>query len=341
MNRILVTGSEGYIGSVLVPMLLERGYDVTGLDTCFYSEGNLTGASPLSYDLIKKDVRDVEQDDLKNFDAIIHLAALSNDPLGKLSDSLTMDINFHASVRLAELAKRAGVERFIFASSCSLYGQSDHVLTEEDLSNPQTAYGKSKIMAEQGLSGLADDAFSPIFMRNATAFGISPRMRFDIVVNNLTGYAKTTGRIQILGDGTPWRPLVHVRDISSACIQVLKAGRSQIHNQAFNIGDSAENFQIKTIAEKISEEFRDCAVTIAQENAGDTRNYIVSFDKVKQHLGFQIEMPLVRGIRGIKQVYDKIELDRNMFDDRLYTRLKQIEWLLEQNKLNSELRWQL
>lgn len=339
IRKVLVTGSEGYIGSVLVPILLEEGYDVTGLDACFYSEGNLTGETLSPYPLIKKDVRDVKLNDLRGFDSIIHLAALSNDPLGKLDESLTFDINCNASVRIAELARKSGVQRFIFASSCSLYGQSDKVLTEEGPSNSQTAYGKSKILAEQGLSKLADDNFSPVFMRNATAFGISPRMRFDIVVNNLTGFAKTTGKIQILGDGTPWRPIVHVKDIAQVCIAALQAKRDQIHNQAFNVGDNKGNYQIRTIAEKIQQQFPDCSVSIAQENAADSRNYIVSFDKVKHQLGFHPQISLDEGIHEIKTVYDHICLNYETFSHRLYTRLNQIEWLIEKGFISSTLHW--
>lgn len=336
-KKILVTGSEGYIGSVLVAFLISEGYEVSGLDTCFYSEGNLTGEDRVCYDLTVKDIRSVESADLEGFDAVVHLAALSNDPLGKLDPSVTYDINCNGAVRVAEFAKRAGVERFIFASSCSLYGQSDRVLTEESESNPQTAYGRSKIMAERELSKLADESFSPVFMRNATAFGISPRMRFDIVVNNLAGFAKTTGQIMILGDGTPWRPLVHVGDISRACGAILKADREAIHNQAFNVGDNGENYQIRTIAEYVQKSFAGCSISIAQDDAGDSRNYAVSFDKINERLGFQIATPLAEGIESIREVYERIDLDREVFEHRLYTRLKQIEWLMSNDMLSEDL----
>ncbi len=336
-KKILVTGSEGYIGSVLVPWLLSEGYEVAGLDACFYSEGNLTHEVPVAYELVVKDIRDAEAADLEGFDSVVHLAALSNDPLGKLNASVTHDINCRGAVRVAELAKIAGVERFVFASSCSLYGQSDKVLTENSASNPQTAYGRSKIMAERELSKLADDSFSPVFMRNATAFGISPRMRFDIVVNNLTGFAKTTGQIKILGDGSPWRPLVHVQDISRACVAILNANRESIHNQAFNVGDDAENYQIKAVAEQVQKSFRDCSISIGQSDAGDTRNYAVSFTKINEQLGFRVETPLADGIEGIRHVYERISLDKEVFEHRLYTRLAQIEWLLRNQLIDGSL----
>ena len=338
MKKILVTGSEGYIGSVLMPMLIEEGYDVTGLDTCFYSEGNLMNTNLLQYELIQKDIRDITAGDLEGFNAIVHLAALSNDPLGKLDENLTYQINYLASVELAKNARLAGVERFIFSSSCSLYGASDKVLTEEDKANPQTAYGKSKILAEEEISALADKNFSPVYLRNATAFGISPRMRFDIVVNSLTGFAKTEGVIKILGDGTPWRPLVHVKDICKAIIYSLQAPAVTIRNQAFNIGSSKENYQIKTIAERIKEVYPECEIEIMAKNAGDTRNYMVSFDKAEKLLKFKPDYSLDVGIKEIAAAYEKCNLTKLIFDSRLYTRLKQMEYLISEGKLTPDLR---
>jgi len=341
MNKVLVTGSEGYIGSVLVPILINEGYDIVGLDTCYYSEGNLNNTQFPKYDLINKDIRDIEENDLKDKDyfAIVHLAALSNDPLGMLDEQLTYDINYKASENIAKLAKYAGIERFIFASSCSLYGQGGkNALTEESPNNPQTAYGKSKVLAEQKISKLADNNFSPVFMRNATAFGFSPRMRFDIVVNSLSGFAKIDNEIKILGDGKPWRPLVHVQDICKAIISVLSAEKNIIHNQSFNVGDNNENYQIRTIADKVKGYFPDCNISIAKKNAGDTRDYNVSFNKLNDELNFQCSWSLDKGIDELKREYDASKLDRDKFEGRLYTRLKQINYLLKNNMVDTKLR---
>jgi nucleoside-diphosphate-sugar epimerase len=323
----------------MMPMLLSEGFDVVGLDVCFYADGNLTGAKLPSYRIIRKDVRDVVPKDLEGIDAIIHLAALSNDPLGFLDENLTFDINYRGSVRVAEAAREAGVKTFIFASSCSLYGFADKILTEEDGANPQTAYGKSKVMAEEAISHLATDSFSPTFMRNATAFGVSPRMRFDLVVNSLAGYAQTEGEIKILGDGTPWRPLVHIRDITAACIAVLRQEKEVVHNQAFNVGDSRENYQIKTIAEHIKKYYTRCKVSIAQKDAGDTRNYRVGFAKLRDRLQFEVAVRLDDGIAEIYKAYTEIPLTSALFEDRLYTRVKQIQCLLREKRIDSALRW--
>lgn len=340
MKKVLVTGSEGYIGTVMMPMLIEEGFAVEGLDACFYDDGNLNNTTFPTYPLTKKDVRDVTKEDFegKDYYAVVHLAALSNDPLGMLDEQLTYDINYKASVEIARLAKEAGVERFVFASSCSLYGQGGNkALTEEDPSNPQTAYGKSKIMAEEEISKLADDNFHPTFMRNSTAFGFSPRMRFDIVVNSLSGYAKVDKQIKILGDGKPWRPLVHVKDICGAVIHVLKSDASLIHNQAFNVGDTDENYQIKSIAEHVQKYFDDCEISIALDDAGDTRDYNVSFKKLNDQLGFKVSHTLDQGIEDLKAEYDAVALDEQ-FQHRYYTRLKQIQHLLDNGIVDNNLR---
>ena len=338
--HILITGSEGYIGTVLTNMLISQGYTVTGVDSCFYEEGNLDKTSFLKYNLIRKDIRSLDISDLKDkgYDAIIHLAALSNDPLGTLNEQLTYDINYHASVKLAKLAKKAKIKRFIFSSSCSLYGAGEEEqLTEESQANPQTAYGKSKILAEKDIGALADEDFSPTFMRNATAFGFSSRMRFDIVVNNLSGYAIVENEIKILGDGKPWRPLVHVRDICQAFILVLNSSQNKIHNQAFNIGSTQENYQIKTIAKHI-QNFTNCNISIKHDNLGDSRDYNVSFSKIQDLLGFNVEYPLDLGIQELLQKYTDIHLGEEFYH-RYYTRLQQINYLLQNNKIDSELFW--
>ena len=286
MKNILITGSEGYIGSIMVPFFIEKGFNVVGLDSSFFSEGNLNQTYLPRYKLIKKDIRKVELIDLDGIDAIIHLAGLSNDPLGMLNEKLTYDINYHASVRLAELAKRSKIDRFIFSSSCSLYGKGDgNALTEEGVQNPQTAYAKSKVLTEEALVKMADKKFCPTYMRNATAYGISPRMRFDLVVNNLSGFAHATNEIRIMGDGTPWRPLVHIRDITQAFYLALMADRNKVWNQAFNVGKSSENYQIKSIAEIVKMRYPNCDIKIMQKNAGDNRDYNVSFSKIETVLG--------------------------------------------------------
>ena len=340
-NKILVTGSEGYIGSVLMPMLIDNGYDVVGLDACYYSEGNLNEYVFPSYNLINKDIRDIEEKDLKGkgYSAIVHLAALSNDPLGTLNEQLTYDINYKASAKLAIVAKKVGIKRFIFASSCSLYGAGgSQALIEDSPSNPQTAYGKSKVYAEQAISKLAEENFSPVFMRNATAFGFSPRMRFDIVVNSLTGYAKIDNEIKILGDGKPWRPLVHVKDICRSIIAVLEAKKKLIHNQAFNIGDNKENYQIKMIAKKVKKYYPSCDISIAMEDASDSRDYNVSFNKLNNVLRFNRVWSLNNGIEELKNQYEVTNLDKERFEGRLYNRLKQINYLIKNNILSNTLR---
>jgi nucleoside-diphosphate-sugar epimerase len=246
--RVLLTGHKGYIGTVLVPMLLEAGHDVFGLDSDLF-ENSTFGNGIQAIPEVRKDIRDVEISDLQGFDAVLHLAGLSNDPLGNLNPNLTYEINHAASVRLAELSKQAGISRFIFSSSCSNYGAGgEDWLTEESAFNPVTPYGESKVKVEQDVSKLADDDFSPTFLRNATAYGVSPRLRFDLVLNNLVAWAFTTGRVYIKSDGTPWRPIVHIADISRAFIAVLHAPREIVHNDAFNVGRNEDNYQIRDLA---------------------------------------------------------------------------------------------
>jgi nucleoside-diphosphate-sugar epimerase len=340
MKHILVTGSEGYIGTIMVKKLLENNFQVTGLDSCFFENGNLDNSTKLNYKLIKKDIRDIKLEDLlnQNYYAIIHLAALSNDPLGMINEQLTYDINYKASVDLAKLAKEANIKRFLFSSSCSLYGDGKgNILDETSESNPQTAYGKSKILAENEISKLADEKFSPTFMRNATAFGFSPRMRFDIVVNSLTGFAKVENEIKILGDGKPWRPLVHVDDICKAFLFALNEKKENIHNQAFNVGSDKENYQIKEIANHIKN-FSGCNISIAKTEANDTRDYNVSFKKIQTQLNFDIDFSLDKGISSLLEEYQKIQL-KDDFYHRYYTRLSQIKHLLDNKKIDKELRW--
>jgi len=338
--NVLVTGSEGYIGAVLRDVIREHGHNVTGLDAGFFNECDFHKA-PTTIPLIQKDVREIEEADLSGFDAIMHLAALSNDPLGALDATLTDAINTRASLRLAELAQRAGVERFIFASSCSLYGQgASEGLTEDAPFNPQSAYARSKVEVEAGLQTLADDRFSPIYMRNATAFGLSPRQRFDLVVNNLAGWAFVENRIMLTSDGSPWRPLVHIRDISRAFLCALEAPREVVHNQAFNVGSTKSNFQIATLARMVARHFNDCEVVLGKGD-GDTRTYNVDFTKIRTRLpGFQdCEISVEDSIAELKAAFEELAFTDEHFHSRLYTRLKQIKHLQEAGRLDEQLFW--
>lgn len=338
--KVLVTGSEGYIGAVLCPMLEERGHEVTGLDTGYFLDCDF-GAPPEPVPLIRKDLRQVEASDLEGFDAVCHLAALSNDPLGDLAPHLTHDINTSASIRLAEHAKAAGVRRFLFASSCSLYGQGAEAgLTEEAPANPQTPYAHSKIDLERALHGLADDGFSPVYLRNATAFGISPRLRFDIVVNNLCGWAWTTGKIQMSSDGSPWRPLVHVRDIARAFRCALEAPVESVHDQAFNVGSTENNLQIRDIAYKVQAQLPECEVVFGASD-GDTRTYNVDFGKIESRLPEfgRAAITVDHAIAEFIEAFERLELREEDFQGRRFTRLRQIKHLQDAGRLDAELYW--
>jgi len=338
--KVLLTGSEGYIGAVLREYLRLNKHEVIGFDTGYFNECNF-GAPPRPIPLIEKDLREVERGDLEGFDAIMHLAALSNDPLGDLAPGVTEDINTGGSLRLAELAKAAGVRRFLFSSSCSLYGAgATKGLTEEAPANPQTPYARSKIDCEQALMALADDSFSPTYLRNATAFGVSPRLRFDIVVNNLCGWAWTTGQIRMSSDGAPWRPLVHVKDICKAFICALEAPREAIHNEAFNVGSSANNVQVRDIAYKVQQQMPECEVIFGNSD-GDTRTYNVDFTKIESRLpGFQqADYSVDQAITEFLEAFQELSLREEDFQSRLYTRLRQIKHLQETGRLDTRLHW--
>ncbi|MFH5885727.1 NAD-dependent epimerase/dehydratase family protein [Halalkalibaculum sp. DA3122] len=341
--KVLVTGTDGYIGSILGPYLIDRGHQVTGLDTGFYRSGwlyNGNGSAETYPTYINKDLRDIQLEDLEGYDAVVHMAELSNDPLGQVNPEITFKINHKGSVRIAELCKQAGIERFVYTSSCSVYGVGDDSYkTEESELNPQTAYAECKTLVERDVTKLADDTFSPTFLRNATAYGASPRMRFDIVLNNLSGLAWTTGVIKMISDGQPWRPLVHVRDICKAIGCALDAPREAVHNQIFNVGDTSENYRVKEIAEIVGEVFTGCEVTFG-DSGGDNRSYRVSFDKINENLpGFSCEYDAKRGAEELYEVFSKIELDPDLFNDRPYTRLKQLTFLLETEQVDEELFW--
>jgi nucleoside-diphosphate-sugar epimerase len=338
--RICVTGSNGYLGSMLVPGLMRLGYEVVGLDTNFYSDRSLyrDGArAPLT---IVADLRQVEQSDLEGFDAVVHMAELSNDPVGQLAPDITYDINHLASVRLAEMAKHAGVKRFVYMSSCSVYGiASDDFVDEESPLNPQTAYGKCKVLVERDLKAMADASFSPTFMRNATAYGASRSMRFDIVLNNLAGLAWTTKQIAMTSDGTPWRPLVHGLDICQAIIAALQAPVEAVANQVFNVGDTEHNYRVREIAEIVGEVFPGCKVTFGPPSP-DNRSYRVSFEKIRNHLpGFKCRWDARRGARQLLDLFRRVEMTEDVFQCRTFTRLKQIEYLIRTGQIDDRFFW--
>jgi nucleoside-diphosphate-sugar epimerase len=335
--KVLVTGHHGYIGSVLVDVIARAGHDVVGLDTNLF-EGADFGPERLSVDGVRKDVRDVEIGDLAGFEAVIHLAALSNDPLGHLDEANTYDINHLASVRLARLAKASGVERFLFASSCSLYGVAgDTMLTEEAAFNPITAYGRSKVLVEQDLTRLADDSFSPTYLRNATAYGVSPRLRADVVVNNLVAAAHTTGEVTIQSDGTPWRPLVHIEDISRAFLAVLEAPRALVHDQAFNVGSSAENYQVRDIADIVERVVPGCRIKYMEGGGPDPRCYRVNCDKIARTLSFQTQWTVARGVEELYAAAIANGLTAETLQG--FFRLNTIRRLMQAGGLDASLKW--
>jgi nucleoside-diphosphate-sugar epimerase len=339
--RVLVTGHHGYIGSVMVPLLLETGHEVVGLDTGLYEACGF-GAGAAEVADIRLDIRDVEPRHLEGIEAVVHLAALSNDPLGDLDRQLTYDINHGASVRLARAARRAGVERFLFASSCSLYGASgtDTPLIEEAPFNPVTPYGESKILVERDVSRLATDTFSPVFFRNATAYGVSPYLRVDIMVNNLVGYAVTTGEVLIKSDGSPWRPLVHVEDICRAFVAALGVDRMRTHNHAFNVGLSEENFRVREVADMVEAVVTDSRVEYAPGASADARDYRVDFSKIQRVLPeFRPRWTVRKGVEELYEAYRRYEMTADEFLVGRYVRLAEIKRLQGQDRLNDQLRW--
>jgi len=340
--RVLVTGYLGYIGTVLTPYLADLGYEVWGYDTGYYAECLLGKAVKNEINgRIRKDIRKVEIGDIRGVDSIVHLAALSNDPTGELNPGLTQEINTGGALRLAGVAREAGVKKFIFSSSCSIYGQSEEkALTEESPFNPQTAYARSKVDTETGLRKLATANFSPVYLRNATAYGFSSRLRFDLAVNNLTGWGYTTGQVKLLSDGRAWRPMVHVEDICQAIAEALKAPRDSVHNQAFNVGSAEENYQIRDIARMVAEIVPNCQVTFAEGASADSRTYNVCFDKIRQALtNFTPRWTVRRGIGQLYQEFIRTSMTYPLFNGRLYTRLKQINYLLENGSLDADLFW--
>jgi len=338
--KVLVTGSLGYIGSVLVPMLIDRGHEVVGLDTDYYGRCTFSGALP-DVKTLKKDVRDIEMHDVEGFDAVIHLAGLSNDPLGDYQPELTEEINEKASVRLAQIAKTVAVKRFLFASSCSNYGAAGNdFLTEEAEFNPVTPYGRSKVKVEQALVKMADKDFCPTYIRASTAYGVSPRLRFDLVTNNLTAWAFTTGRVYLKSDGFPWRPIVHIEDISRAYIAALEAPTELVHNEGFNVGTTTENYQIREIAEMVKEVVPGCEIGFAPDAGPDKRNYRVDCNKLARVLhDFKPQWTARRGIEQLYAAYKSVGLTLEEFEGPKYMRIAHIKSLVAEGSLDENLRW--
>lgn len=338
--RVLVTGHEGYLGTVLVPVLRDAGHEVVGLDTGMYAECVL-GPEPAPVPTIRVDIRDVLPEHVAGFDAVLHLAALCNDPIGNMDADLTYDINHRASVRLARAAKAAGVGRFLFSSSCSLYGAGadDAPLTEQADFAPVTPYGDSKIRSEQDIVTLADDDFSPVFLRNATAYGFSPRLRGDLVVNDLVAHALFTGEVRLLSDGSAWRPLVHAADIAAAFRALLTAPREVVHGKAFNIGATAENYLIRDVAELVAAAVPGSRVVFAGGANPDARNYRVSCDLVAAQVPqFRPEWTVATGIAQLLESYQRYGLTLDAFTGDKFQRLRRIRALQGAGRLDAKLR---
>lgn len=338
--RVFLTGADGYIGAIMGPKLLEAGHDVLGVDTGYYRRGWLFDDGKPHPRVISRDQRRIETADLEGFDAVVHLAELSNDPIGENDPGLTMDINHKGSVGLARMAREAGVARFIQASSCSTYGAGgDEMRTETSELAPQTAYAKCKILVEEGVRELMDEKFTPVFMRNATAYGASPRQRFDLVLNNLAGFAHTIREIRMTSDGSPWRPITHIEDICEAMLCALQADRDAVAGEAFNVGADSENYRIREIAEIVAKTFPGCELTVG-DSGGDNRSYRVSFAKIRAHMPeFKTSWTAERGARQLRSVFERIGLTREMFETPPFTRLKELRYLQETGQIDDKLFW--
>jgi nucleoside-diphosphate-sugar epimerase len=341
--KVLVTGTNGYVGSILGPYLIDRGIEVIGLDTGFYRDGWLYSdnkshaRTPFT---INKDLRQITIEDLKGVEAVAHLAELSNDPLGQNDPKITFEINHKGSVRLAELARKAGIRRFVYTSSCSVYGAgTGDFLDETSPPNPQTAYAECKTLVERDVGKMAGDDFCPVFLRNATAYGPSPRMRFDIVINDLSALAWTTKRIAMVSDGSPWRPVVHVADMCEAIYRSLEAPEDAVRGQIFNVGQNGENYRVREIAAIIAAEFPGCEVTTGP-SGGDNRSYRVNFDKINTKLpGFRCQYTAKDGARQLHQLFQRIGFTDEVYKYRAFTRLKQLQYLQKTKQVDSELYW--
>jgi len=338
--RVMVTGNLGYIGTVMAPLLRAHGYNVVGLDSDFYEDCGF-GDAPPSIATRRKDIRDVEVSDLKGFDAVIHLAALSNDPLSDFNPQITYDINYKASLKLAQLAKTAGVQRFLFSSSCSVYGEArTEILTEEAVPSPITAYAESKLLAERAISKLADSDFTPIFLRSATAYGLSYKLRFDVVLNNLVAWAYTCGVVLLKSDGLAWRPIVHIEDISKAFMHMLDAPKDLVHNQVFNVGVQGENYRVRELADIVKETVPNSRIEFAKDSGPDKRSYQVDFSKLARTLPqLKLRWNARSGAKQLYNAYKKFGVVGEEFEGPKYRRLDHLKELIGSNKLDSALRW--
>ncbi len=341
--KVFVTGTNGYIGCVLGPYLMERGIEVVGLDTGYYRDGWLYSdnqATPRTPLTINKDLRQLDSADLAGVDAVAHLAELSNDPLGQNDPGITLEINHNGSVRLAGIARKAGIRRFVYTSSCSVYGAgTGDFLDETSATNPQTAYAQCKTLVERDVGAMAGNDFCPVFLRNATAYGPSPRMRFDIVINDLSALAWTTKKIAMVSDGSPWRPVVHVLDICEAIYRSLIAPEEAVRGEIFNVGHTDENYRVREIAALIAEEFPGCEVTTGP-SGGDNRSYRVNFDKILRQLpGFRCQYTAKDGARQLHQLFERIGFDDSMYKYRAFTRLKQLQYLQRTKQVDAKLFW--
>jgi nucleoside-diphosphate-sugar epimerase len=338
--KVLVTGHLGYLGSVATPALTGAGHEVTGLDTGFYRGCDL-GSPADAVPTLELDVRDVTAEHLRGVDAVVHLAGLSNDPLGDLDPALTHEINFRATVGLARAAREAGVARFLFASSCSMYGASENERVGEDVPlKPLTTYAESKVRSEEALAELAEDDFSPVFMRFATVHGVSPRLRIDLVLNNLVGWAFTTGAVRILSDGTPWRPVIHVADVADAIHALLEAPRDAVHGQAFNVGADEENYQVRDLAELAREAVPESTVEYGDASDPDPRSYRVDFGKLRRALpGLELRRTARESAHELHDAYRAAGLTFEEFEGSRFTRLKRLQSLLAEGQLGEDLRW--
>lgn len=342
MKKIVVTGDKGFIGSLLKNKLLQKGYEVIGIDTRYFDKDcEFYSGDPKAKE-IKKDLRDISEKDISGSYAVCHLGALSNDPMGEIDPELTFAINYRSSVRLAQLAKKAEVEKFIYSSSCSLYGIADgeNDITEEGHLNPLTAYAKSKVQTEKEILPMTDTHFTVTCLRNSTAYGVSSKLRVDLVANNLVGWALTSGEIRIMSDGSPWRPLIHAEDIALAFLAVIEAPREKVSGQAFNVGVNSENYRVREIAELVAKAVPGCRLVFTGEHGADSRSYRVNFDKIKNILPeFQPQWTLKQGIAQLVECYRKYGMTPEKFSGRFFNRLKQLQYLLQSKKVNERLFW--
>lgn len=342
MKKILVAGYNGFIGTHLVRLLKEKGFYVIGIDTNFFDDDCKYSNSVIPDEEINKDTRNITEEDLSGIYAICHLAALSNDPMSALNEKLTNEINHKASVNIARLAKKVGVEKFIFSSSCSMYGIADGDIPLDETAEfaPVTAYAISKVNTEKDVLPLGNDDFSVTFLRNSTAYGLSPKLRLDLVVNNLIGWAMTTGKIKITSDGSPWRPLIHAEDIARAFVAVIESPKEKVNKESFNVGQNSENYQIRDIAKIISEIIPNCEIEITGKHGNDSRSYKVSFTKIQKELpNFNPKWKLREAIKDIYEGFKETGMDNEHFNGKYFIRLKQLKYLMENNKIDKNLFW--